>query len=159
MMIWEKTMDSLLFRFVSTWTPRSKYKVKVWFWSAHWRWCAGGTSMVGPEVRTQDAEIIVSCWLCTHRGFTLAQGMTCSDMMTAEERQMRRNAWRRKLRWSRCRGWCFNKGNVVERKVFTHFGGNPFGKMRNLGVNVLQPCGGGPSAKFLDEGVSIVLEL
>ena len=48
--------------------------------------------MVGPEVSTQDAEIIVPCWLCTHRELTLAQGMACSDrkLGTAEEEQMRR---------------------------------------------------------------------
>ena len=43
------------------------------------------------------------------------------------------------------RGRGFNEPNVDERKLFTHFFGNSVRDMGDLVVDVIQPCGGGPS--------------
>ena len=45
----------------------------------------------------------------------------------------------------------FNKSNVGERAVFTHFQDNPFWRDDQDGCGVLKPCDGGPSVKFLYE--------
>ena len=72
---------------------------------------------------------------------------------------MRRTARARRLCKARRVGRRLNEGNVVKGKVLIHFGCHALGEVSNLCVDVLQPRGRGPSAKVLDGGIRVVLQL